>query len=202
MRPFAVRGRQAKTLREADIRRLLSVATTSNSPKRNRVIVLLSVRAGLRAGEIAQLEWPMVLDAAGKVGALVILPGRIVKYGLGRRVPMHRELKAALVALWRETRQARGAQGLGPVVRSQRGGAMSAGGIVNWFTEACRAARLEGCSSHSGRRTFVTRAARLVSRAGGSLRDVQQLVGHRSIETTQGYIDGDHDAQRRLVRMM
>lgn len=85
MRPFAVRGRQAKTLREADIRRLLSVATTSSSPKRNRVIVLLRVRAGLRAGEIAQLEWPMVLDAAGKVCGLVILPGRIVKYGLGRR---------------------------------------------------------------------------------------------------------------------
>ena len=38
--------------------------------------------------------------------------------------------------------------------------------------------------------------------AGASLRDVQMLAGHRSIETTQGYIDGDSDAQRRLVRLI
>ena len=61
---------------------------------------------------------------------------------------------------------------------------------------------LQGCSSHSGRRTFVTRAARLVHKAGGSLRDVQLLAGHRSIQTTQRYIDGDSDAQRKLVAMI
>jgi integrase len=61
---------------------------------------------------------------------------------------------------------------------------------------------LEGCSSHSGRRTFITRAARLVHKAGGSLRDVQLLAGHRSIQTTQRYIDGDSDAQRKLVSMI
>jgi integrase len=79
---------------------------------------------------------------------------------------------------------------------------MAPASIVNWFTIAYRAIGLSGCSSHSGRRTFVTRAARLVYTAGGSLRDVQILAGHRSIQTTQGYIDGDTDAQRRLVALI
>ena len=61
---------------------------------------------------------------------------------------------------------------------------------------------IEGCSSHSGRRTFITTAARRAHRAGCSLRDVQLLAGHRSIETTQGYIDGDTDGQRRLISLL
>ena len=92
--------------------------------------------------------------------------------------------------------------GTGPVIRSERGGPMTPVSIVNWFAIAYRAVGLEGCSSHSGRRTFITRAARLVHKAGGSLRDVQLLAGHRSIQTTQRYIDGDSDAQRKLVAMI
>ena len=79
---------------------------------------------------------------------------------------------------------------------------MSAKSVVNWFARLYATVGLEGCSSHSGRRTFVTQAARLVHRAGGSLRDVQELAGHRSIKTTQGYIEGDGDAQRPLVRLL
>jgi integrase len=71
-----------------------------------------------------------------------------------------------------------------------------------WFAKAYRNVGLAGCSSHSGRRTFITRAARLAHRAGGSLRDVQLLAGHRSIQTTQRYIDGDTDAQRKLIGMI
>ena len=74
--------------------------------------------------------------------------------------------------------------------------------IVCWFARAYRAIGLTGCSSHSGRRTFITRAARLVHKAGASLRDVQLLAGHRSLLTTQRYIDGDTDVQRQLVALI
>lgn len=204
-----MRSGPAKLLTASDTRRLLNVAGHSRHPLRNKVIVLLSVRAGLRASEIARLDWSMVTDGRGRVARVIELPGRVVKYGMGRRVPLHAELRAALVALRREA-CAYGYGHSGPVVASERRGGgnngpalpMTPKAVVNWFAAACREAELEGCSSHSGRRTFVTKAARLVQKAGGSLRDVQLLAGHRSIETTQAYIEGDADIQRRLVRMM
>ena len=76
---------------------------------------------------------------------------------------------------------------------------MTAGSVVNWFASLYGELGLIGCSSHSGRRTFITRAARLLATSGGSLRDVQELAGHRAITTTERYIVGDRDAQRRLV---
>ncbi len=88
------------------------------------------------------------------------------------------------------------------MIASERGEAMTPLSIVQWFNRTYRRLGLIGCSSHSGRRTFVTRAARLVHRAGGSLRDVQLLAGHQSIQTTQHYIDGDSDAQRKLVALL
>jgi integrase/recombinase XerD len=93
--------------------------------------------------------------------------------------------------------------GSGPIIRSERDGGMTPVSIVNWFAIAYQAVGLEGCSSHSGRRTFITRAARLVRKTGGSLRDVQ--FARRSpvdLQTTQRYIDGDSDAQRKLVSMI
>jgi len=113
-----------------------------------------------------------------------------------RSVPMHPEIRTALVRLRRTSDDD------GFVIRSERSGGMQPGSLVNWFRGLYRELGFAGCSSHSGRRTFITHAARLVSRAGGSLRDVQQLAGHRSIEQTQAYIDGDSVAQRRLVTLL
>jgi integrase/recombinase XerD len=189
-------GRQAKFVTPHTLRRMLAYAGHSATAERDRVMVLLSVKAGLRAAEIAQVTWPMVLDARGRVGDRLELADRIAKKGSGRRVPLHPDLRAALVELWRISDPA------GPVVRSARGGAMQPNSVVNWFVALFAELELKGCSSHSGRRTFITRAARLAHRAGGSLRDVQMLAGHRSIETTQRYIDGDTDAQRRLVSLI
>ncbi|MCX7309815.1 MAG: tyrosine-type recombinase/integrase, partial [Afipia sp.] len=159
-------GKQAKTLSNENIHDLLVYASCTRQPIRNRVIVLLSVKAGMRAGEIAKLSWSMLLNADGAVGGVLELRDAIVKYGTGRLVPIHNELRDALV----ELRQC--SEGLGAVVKSERGSFMRPVSIVRWFAIAYQAVGLDGCSSHSGRRTFVTRAARLVHRAGGSLRDV------------------------------
>jgi integrase len=189
-------GRQAKTLSSADVNDLLLFASCTRNPLRNRVIVLLSAKAGLRAGEIANLTWDMVVDATGWISNAIELHDKAAKKGGGRVIPMHPDLRAALIA-WRRI-----AMRSAYVASSERGGAMTPSSIVVWFNRAFRSVGLKGCSSHSGRRTFVTRAARLVHKAGGSLRDVQLLAGHRSIQTTQRYIDGDSDAQRKLVAMI
>ena len=61
---------------------------------------------------------------------------------------------------------------------------------------------LQGCSSHSGGRTFITNAARKISTVGGSLRDVQVLAGHKALSTTQRYIEADAAAQRKVVDLI
>jgi integrase/recombinase XerD len=188
-------GRQAKILYDDHLDELLNFASVTRHPLRNRVIVLLSVKAGLRAGEIAQLTWPMVLDPGGGIGDSIELLDGAAKKQSGRRIPLHPQLRTGLAEL-------HDCAVAGPVITSERGGAMQPAGIVVWFARAYKAVGLHGCSSHSGRRTFITRAARLVHKAGGSLRDVQLLAGHASIQTTQGYIDGDTDAQRRLVSLI
>jgi integrase len=189
-------GKQAKILSLGDVSDLLVFASCTRRPLRNRVIVLLAAKAGLRASEIANLTWDMVLDPTGDIGSVIELRDIAAKNGGGRLIPVHPELREALTA-YRNL-----SPGSGQVIRSERGGPMMPLSIVVWFNRAFRNVGLHGCSSHSGRRKFITRAARLVHKAGGSLRDVQLLAGHRSIQTTQRYIDGDSDVQRKLVAMI
>lgn len=192
-----MRGAPAKTLARKNITAVLQVLKSHRNPLRNEVIFRLSINAGLRACEIANLTWLMVLNANSKVGTIIELPSRAAKGTSGRRIPIHADLLKALVALLRVSDRA------DPnVILSERGSAMTAKSVVNWFARLYQSLGLQGCSSHSGRRTFVTEAARMIHRAGGSLRDVQELAGHRSIKTIQGYIEGDSDAQRRLLRLL
>ena len=189
-------GRRAKILSPADVNDLLLFASCTRNPLRNRVLVLLSAKAGLRAGEIANLTWDMVLGPTGLISGSIELHDTAAKRGSGRMIPIHPDLGSALEDLRRVTARSE------HVVTSERRGGMTPSSIVVWFNRAFRSVGLKGCSSHSGRRTFGTRAARLVHKAGGSLRDVQLLAGHRSIQTTQRYIDGDSDAQRKLVSLL
>ena len=189
-------GKHAKTILKQHLTTALWRVADSRYPERARVMVLLSVRAGLRAGEIAKLTWPMVVDAQGRVASHIELHDAAAKKRSGRTIPLHPDLMRSLRRLHKQNAVR------GPVIRSERGEALRPSSVVNWFARLYRALGFEGCTSHSGRRTFITNAARLVFKAGGSLRDVQQLAGHRSIEHTQAYIDGDTRAKRRLVNLL
>src|ERR1700753_604259 len=90
-------GKQTKTLSTDHIDDLLFFAERSRHPLRNRLIVLLSVKAGLRAAEIAQLSWDMVLEPSGKVGVAIELQVKIAKKRGGRSIPIHTLLRRALI---------------------------------------------------------------------------------------------------------
>jgi integrase/recombinase XerD len=189
-------GRRAKVFSQADVNDLLVFATCTRNPMRNRVIVLLSAKAGLRAGEIASLTWDMVRGPTGEINGIIELRDSAAKKSSGRTIPIHPELRAALVA-WR--RSSAKSEYVAESERGARHDGLQHRRVVQTGVQEHWPKRLLVAF---GRRTFVTRAARIVHKAGGSLRDVQLLAGHRSIQTTQRYIDGDSDAQRKLVSLI
>ena len=176
-------GKQAKILSTDHIDDLLFFADNTRFPLRNRVIVLLSIKAGLRAGEIAKLTWEMVLGASGEIGVVLELRDHAAKMGSGRLIPLHPELQQALSALRQSS------AGAGPVVCSERGGPMKPLSIVIWFERAYQALGFDGCSSHSGRRTFITRAARL--------RSQDRRISERRPASCRSPVNSDHPAIHR-----
>ncbi len=137
-------GRQARVMTNPVTRRALLAVRGRPDALRDCVMVLLSLRAGLRACEIAGLDWTMVLDPAGRVAHALAVPDRIAKRGGGRRVPLHPELRRALIDLWRESERA------GPVIPSRRGGHMRPNSAVNWFIALFAEIGAEGAPATPG----------------------------------------------------
>ena len=171
---------------------MLGYLDTTRDPSRDRVMFLLSMKAGLRAKEMASLTWAMVTDATGQVGEALQLQNRTI--------PLHPDLKDALIAL--QTARLETPRPEQAVLFSECGGGLSPATVRLWFHRLSTALKMDGCSSHSGRRTFITRAARRVSQVGGSLRDVQELAGHTSLAMTQRSIEGETEAKRKLIALL
>lgn len=185
-------SRRAKTLNNEQLAQVLEyVAQNSNTPLRDYVLVLLSFKGALRAAEMAGLSWRDVTDAFGQVRPDAFeVPAGIAKKGHGRIVPMHRALYAALVALKAQTHRD-ASRGNKPIIPSGLDGVsrMNPNTLQKYLSRMYLAMGLEGVTSHSGRRSFITSGLRLANQHGCSIRDVQNAVGHRQIDTTEAYID-------------
>ena len=197
-------GKQAKILSEAQIKATTQYLSTSRNSLRDTTMFLLSVKAGLRAKEIASLTWQMVTDPEGSVADAIALQNLASKGNGGRTIPLNKELKAALDALRDFSAAKRAENGFtfdlaSNVITSERGARLSPNSVAHWFKRLYGNLGFDGCSSHSGRRTAITRWAKNTSKVGGSLKDVQDLAGHSSLSTTQRYIQSDTEAKRKLV---
>ena len=201
-------GKQAKILSEAQIKATTQYLGTTRNSLRDTVIFLLSVKSGFRAKEIASLTWQMVTDPEGSIADAIALQN-IASKGKngGRTIPLNKDLKQALQTLKDFAAAKRLETGLpfdlaANLITSERGERLSPNSVAHWFKRLYGNLGFDGCSSHSGRRTVITRWAKNTSRAGGSLKDVMELAGHKNLATTQLYVQGDTAAKRKLVDMV
>jgi len=197
-------SKQAKTLtsKQSDLV-VTYLNANSRNPTRDQVIFLLSTKAGLRAVEISSLTWQMITDANSNISDFISLTNKASKGKSGRQIPINKQLKVVLQQLL-EIQSSHKYFDISKdyVVTTQRSRSTSSQAIVNMFQGWYKSLNLIGCSSHSGRRTFITNCSRKITTVGGSLRDVQYLAGHSSLQTTQRYIEGDTQSKIKVVNLI
>ncbi len=197
-------GKQSKVLNRSQIKMVSDYLRFHRNGLRNQTIFLLSVKSGLRSIEIAKLKWSMVLKSDGTIDDYINLPNSSSKGKRGGRViPLNKDVKSNLEELYGEHQLLKDFLPTDTfIVRTERSPSTSSQTIVNMFQRWYRTLGLVGCSSHSGRRTFITETSKKITTVGGSLRDVQMMVGHTSLQTTQRYIESDSECQRKVVDLI
>ena len=196
-------GKQSKVLNKSQIEMVSSYLRSKRNGLRNQTIFLLSVKSGLRSKEISQLSWKEVCNSNGEVDEYINLTNRSSKGKSGRVIPLHKDVRQNLIELLDDHKRFSGFNmDTSFIVRTERSPFTTSQTIVNMFQSWYRKLGLVGCSSHSGRRTFITETSKKISLVGGSLRDVQMMVGHSSLQTTQRYIESDSESQRKVVDLI
>jgi len=191
-------GKQAKFINPREVTQILDLIQKTRYPFRNEVMFLLSVKAGLRSKEICNLQWSMVTNASGELIDFLKMPDNATKGKSGRTIPLNSMLKSSIARL----------RTLGDslpheyLIKSERGHKMCADSVCLALKNIYLALRLDGCSSHSGRVTFINNAMCAITKAGGHVDDVRELAGHASLNTTMKYLRGNTEAKIKVVDMI
>lgn len=196
-------AKQSKVLNKQQIEFVSTYLRSKRNGLRNQTIFLLSVKSGLRAKEISQLSWREVLNSEGAIDTHINLTNQSSKGNSGRCIPLHKLVRRNLAEMYEYQSMFRYFDPQTSfVIRTERSPFTTSQTIVNMFQKWYSTLGLIGCSSHSGRRTFITETAKKISLVGGSLRDIQMMAGHSSLQTTQRYIDADSEAQTKVVCLL
>lgn len=175
--------KRAKTLTDKDLERLLKLVEPSPIVESDRLKILLSFFAGLRVSEIAKLKTEAMLTADGRIAPHITIFSNVGKNGKERSIPMHPRIKEAFKAFLKRHPNEEF------VALPHRQKHLTTNNLTVWFHSLYKRAGLAGCSSHSGRRTFITSLARSANQFGNSLKDVQAIAGHSRLDTTEAYIE-------------
>ncbi|MEB3047689.1 tyrosine-type recombinase/integrase [Rhizobium mulingense] len=181
---------------DAEFKRLLAVVAQMKHAGRNRLALMLSHLAGLRVGEIAALTVRDIIDSDGKVREQLRLRAEITKGGHARVVFLNEKLR-------REIERHRGEWSAdrnddAPLLLTQKYTAFSPNTLCQLMGQLYRQAGLDGATSHSGRRWFITRLAH----SGVSPKVIMTLAGHRNLTTTQRYIDVRDEMMKAAVGLL
>ena len=197
---------QAKVLTEKEIKKVIKVIESKRHASRNRCMFMMTHMSGARISEVASLRICDVLASDGSIKSEVYLSALQTKGSKGRTLYLSDKLREE-INLYLKTRFK--LKDLLPVTMTdtvralftnqkdcQRG--FSASTACQMFHYWYKEAKIEGASSHSGRRGFITNLAN----KGVHVRILQELAGHSSIAVTQKYIDVNQDKLRIAVGML
>ena len=190
-------SKQAKTLTAQEQRRVLDYIATRPHAARNRAMFMVMFLAGLRVGEAAALRFKDVVDSERKVRSEFLLTAEQTKGGHARTVFVSERLRKELMAYVSATEFLDSDSKLFYTQKSGSDG-FTANTLAQHFHYLYKRAGIAGASSHSTRRTFITNLAE----KGISVRVLASLAGHRSIATTQRYIDVNDEQKRRAVELV
>lgn len=178
---------QAKTLSDRELRIVLAALSVRRHSERNRAMLLFSVWAGMRVGEIASLRCGDVLAADGTVKQQINLSAAQTKGNRGRTVTLGDKLRREVGAYIRSRATCPPST---PLFYSQQGrNGFSANSLCQLFRSFYQLAGIDGATSHSGRRTYLTNLAN----KGVGVRVLMALAGHKNMSTTQRYLDLNDD---------
>ena len=188
---------QAKTLTTAEIDRLLTHINTRKYAARNRSMMLLTHLAGLRIGVVACLRWSDVTTTDGQIKDEIRLLPDMTKGRHARTVFVSAKLKSELQAYAAQTKCVDRNYPFFASQKSIKAG-FNANSLAQTFALLYEGAGLEGASSHSGRRTFLTNLAN----KGTAIHLLKTLAGHRSIQTTAAYLYSSPSQLRAVVELV
>ena len=192
-------SKQAKTLTQQELRRVLDYVATRKHSVRNRALLMTTHLSGMRVGEVASLRNSDVLDAEGNIRNEIRLSAEQTKGNEARVVFVSDKLRKELELYTRLM----GNANVNPVLKffySQKrtSDGFTANTLTQFFHYLYKRAGIDGASSHSGRRTFITNLAT----KGVGVRVLMSLAGHKNISTTQAYIDVNDDMKRKAVELV
>jgi integrase/recombinase XerD len=151
----------------------------------------------LRACEIAALSVGDVFDEAGGIKDTIYLSSTQTKGSDSATVLANSKLKRQLEKFGQQY-PSHISNKTAPLLFSAKGSDFTAQTIVSLFKRIYQLAGIDGASSHSGRRQFVTQLAD----RGINARLVQVLARHKYLSTTQRYIDVNDNKLRVAIELI
>ena len=188
--------KQARIPKEAELKRLLAIIAQRKHAERNRIAIMLSYYGGLRVGEIASLRASDIIGTNGDVKDQIVLRAETTKANESRTIYVNDRLMKELIRYVSTFEKPPLPNA--PFLKTQKNTAFSPNSLCQLLGNFYEAAGIDGGSSHSGRRWFISKLAH----SGISPKVIMTLAGHKNLATTQRYIEVSPEMMRAAVGIL